>query len=315
MEYGAHLPLISFQGERRSLADLLEFTDTAEETGYDFLAANDHFIFSRPWLDGPTALAAVLAKTDRMRLATTVTIPIVRGLVQTAKTLAAIDLLSAGRLTVGLGPGSSQRDYDLVGVPFDERWKRLDEIVPALRALWDGAAPSVSGQWYDTADINLEPHPAQPTGPALWIGSWGTAAGLRRVARLADGWLASGYNTTPDEFAEAHRRLQDELRARGRDAAAFPNAIATMWTYVTEDQREADRILTDIVAPMLRRPIEVLADRLPIGSAESCAAKLAPYAAGGAQRIFIWPIADEREQLRCFQEHVVPLINAHVNTP
>jgi alkanesulfonate monooxygenase SsuD/methylene tetrahydromethanopterin reductase-like flavin-dependent oxidoreductase (luciferase family) len=315
MEFGAHLPLISFQGERRSLTDLLDFTRTAEEYGYAFLAANDHFIFSRPWLDGPTALAAVLANTDRMRLATTVTIPVVRGLVQTAKTLAAIDLLSADRLTVGLGPGSSQRDYALVGVPFDERWKRLDEIVPALRALWDAEAPPVSGQWYETSDVELEPRPARPNGPPLWIGSWGSPAGLRRVARLGDGWLASGYNTTPLEFARAHQQLQHELRARGRDADGFPNAIATMWTYITEDQAAADRLLTEVVAPMLRRPIEVLKNRLPIGSAEFCAETLAPYATSGAQYIFIWPIADEQAQLERFQERVVPLINARIDAP
>ena len=76
-----------------------------------------------------------------MTLATTVALPVVRGPVALAKGLAAIDLLSGGRLVVGVGPGSSARDYAVVGVPFEERWKRLDEAVQALRALWLGEGP------------------------------------------------------------------------------------------------------------------------------------------------------------------------------
>lgn len=315
MEFGAHLPLISFQGEQRSLADLLDYAETAEQLGYTFICANDHFVFSKPWLDGPTALAAVLARTQRLRLATTVTIPVVRGLVQTAKTLGALEILSGGRLTVGIGPGSSERDYASVGIPFEERWKRLEEIIPALRALWDQSAPAVQGAWYSTVDLDLQPRPAQKPAPPIWIGSWGSSAGLRRVARLGDGWLASGYNTTPTGFARASSRLAQELQAVGKDVTAFPNAIATMWLYITEDQATAEGFLRDVLSPTLRRPVAELRERLPIGSAESCAEKLAAYAAVGAQRIFIWPLAEERSQLERFQEQVVPRIAALTNAP
>ena len=222
MEFGVHLPLISFTGEQRSLDDLFAFTEAARDLGYTHLCANDHLVFSRPWLDGPTALAAVLAHSGRMTLATTVAVPVLRGPAATAKILAAIDLLSGGRLVVGLGPGSSARDYELVGVPFEERWKRLDEAVQALRAYWRADDVAFEGAFYSTAGFTLAPTPAQRPGPPIWIGSWGSAAGLRRVARLADGWLASGYNTTPELFAQAWSDVQAELAARGRDAAAVP---------------------------------------------------------------------------------------------
>ena len=127
--------MISFVGETRSLADLLDFTQAARDLGYTHVCANDHLVFSRPWLDGPTALAAVLAHSGRMRLATTVAVPVLRGPAATAKILSAIDLLSGGRLVVGVGPGSSARDYELVGVAFEERWKRLDEAVHLARVL------------------------------------------------------------------------------------------------------------------------------------------------------------------------------------
>ena len=309
MEFGVHLPLISFAGEHRSLDDLLAFTEVARDLGYTHLCANDHLVFSRPWLDGPTALAAVLACSGEMTLATTVAVPVLRGPAATAKILAAIDLLSSGRLLVGLGPGSSARDYELVGVRFDERWKRLDEAVQTLRAYWRADDVAFEGAFYSTAGFTLAPTPAQRPGPPIWIGSWGSPAGLRRVARLADGWLASGYNTTPELFAQAWADVQAEVSARGRDVAGFPNGIATMWCYVTEDQARAEAVFVDVLAPMLNRPMEQLRAILPIGSAEECAQKLLAYARAGAQRIFLWPLVDERAQLELFRERVVPLLD------
>jgi alkanesulfonate monooxygenase SsuD/methylene tetrahydromethanopterin reductase-like flavin-dependent oxidoreductase (luciferase family) len=310
MEFGVHLPLISFGGEQRSLADLLAVTKAANELGYTHLCANDHLVFSRPWLDGPTALASVLAHSGRMTLATTVAVPVLRGPAATAKILAAIDVLSGGRLVVGLGPGSSARDYELVGVSFEERWQRLDEAVQTMRAYWRGDDVGFEGTFYSSAGFTLAPTPAQRPGPPIWIGSWGSAPGLRRVARLADGWLASGYNTTPELFAQGWLDLQVELAARGRDAARFQNGIATMWCYVTEDRARAEVMLADVLAPLLNRPVETLRAVLPVGPAEDCAAKLLAYEHAGAQRVFLWPLADECAQLELFRERVVPLIDA-----
>src|SRR6476659_7932898 len=161
MEFGVHLPLISFMGEQRSLDDLLAVTKAANDLGYTHVCANDQLVSSRPWLDGPTALAAVLPRSGRMTLATTVAVPVLRGPAATAKILAAIDLLAGGRLMVGLGPGSSARDYELVGLRFEERWKRLDEAVQTLRAYWRGDNVAFEGTFYSSAGFTLEPTPAQ----------------------------------------------------------------------------------------------------------------------------------------------------------
>src|SRR5207247_3113437 len=152
-----------------SLGELLAFTEAARDLGYTHLCANDHLVFSRAWLDGPTALAAVLAHSGQMSLATTVAVPVLRGPAATAKILAAIDLLSGGRLLVGLGPGSSARDYELVGVPFEERWKRLDEAVETLRAYWRADDVAFEGAFYSTAGFTLAPTPAQRPAPPIWI--------------------------------------------------------------------------------------------------------------------------------------------------
>lgn len=296
MQYGVHLPLMEWSGNRFDVEHMTEVAGRAEELGFDTISANDHFVFRRAWLDGPTALASVIATTTTARLMTSVALPVVRGPVALAKTLASIDLLSGGRLIAGLGPGSTAKDYEAVGIPFEERWSRFDESVLALRALWDPGGEPFVGRYYDTSAVTLEPAPSQAGGPPIWVGSWGSAAGLGRVARLADGWLASAYNTTPQGFAEARADLADRLRAAGRDADAFPNTLGTMWLYLTENAGERANVL-ERISGLLHREVDELADLLPIGPSGHCADIVARYADAGVERIIFWPLADEVRQL------------------
>jgi alkanesulfonate monooxygenase SsuD/methylene tetrahydromethanopterin reductase-like flavin-dependent oxidoreductase (luciferase family) len=270
MEFGAHLPLIDFDGA------LGEYVDAARDGGFVALGANDHLVFQRPWLDGLVALSSVVERSGTLTLATTVALPVIRGPIVLAKTAAALQALSGGRFVLGVGPGSSQADYDAVGVPFDERWARFDEAVRSVRDELADAAPPIP----------------------IWVGSWGSAAGLSRVARLGDGWLASSYNTTPDRIAA------------GRDAlpAGFPIALASTWTYLTASRSDA-RARLDALAAMLNRDPDQLVDRVLIGDADHCAAKLSRLADAGVDTTFIWPLGDHVAQLSRFASQVVPLLS------
>ncbi len=251
MDLGVHLPLTNPQPRLRAVVE------TARDCGFAAVSANDHLEFRGPWLDGPTALASVIDASEGMTLAMTAALPVVRGPVALAKALAAIDLLSGGRLIAALAPGSSRRDYELAGIPFEERWTRFDDALAVMRT--------------------------ELTIP-LWVASWGSPAGLRRVAKYGDGWLASAYNTTPERFAAAREQLPD----------GFPNALATMWTYVCDDP---DRVLRDVLGPLVGRDPEELRDRVCIGPPEHCADLLSRYAAAGCQRVYLWPLGDEQRQL------------------
>ena len=151
MDLGVHLPLIQFGDEGLSYERLGAAVDAARDCGFAAVSANDHFVFQRPWLDGPTALASVIERSGSMTLATTVALSTLRGPIALAKALAAIDLLSGGRLLAALGPGSSPRDYELVGVDFDERWKRFEESVVVLRALLERKPPPQDARFYQHA--------------------------------------------------------------------------------------------------------------------------------------------------------------------
>src|SRR6476659_1998532 len=148
---------MEFGDEGQSLGRLTGAVDAARECGFAAVSANDHFLFQTPWLDGPTALAAVIERSGAMQLATTVALVALRGPVPLGKTLAALDLLSDGRVVAGVGPGSSERDYDALGVPYDERWERFDEAVAILRSLLQDATPPEPHHHYPLPGAPLTP--------------------------------------------------------------------------------------------------------------------------------------------------------------
>jgi alkanesulfonate monooxygenase SsuD/methylene tetrahydromethanopterin reductase-like flavin-dependent oxidoreductase (luciferase family) len=297
MDLGVHLPLMQFGEEPLSLRRLENAVDTARECGFGALAANDHFVFQTPWLDGPAALASMVERSGRMTLATTLSLAVLRGPLPLAKTLVALDVLSEGRLVAALGPGSSERDYRALGIPFEERWTRFDEVVAVLRALLRGEAMPERPRYYPIPpDIELAPGPWRPRGIPLWLGSWGSPAGLARVARAGDGWLASAYNTTPERFAAGRAALE----------GGFPNALATMWTWVSKDRAEGERVLSDVLAPILKRDPEELRAQVCVGPPEHCAELLSRYAEAGCERVYLWPLGDEPRQLELVASEVAP---------
>jgi alkanesulfonate monooxygenase SsuD/methylene tetrahydromethanopterin reductase-like flavin-dependent oxidoreductase (luciferase family) len=310
VELAVHLPLMRFGEEPLSLGRLARTVDAARDCGFAAVSANDHLVFQTPWLDGPTALASVIERSGEMGLATTVSLAALRGPVPLAKALAAIDVLSGGRLVAGLGPGSSERDYQVLGISFEERWKRFDEAVALLRALLKGEPMPERPRYYPVpVDLELAPSPWRQDGIPLWIGSWGSRAGLARVARAGDGWLASAYNTTPERFSSDRAALARALEDRGRPRDGFPNALATMWTWVAEDRAEADRVLGEVLAPILGRDPNELGPQLCVGSAEHCAELLSRYAEAGCERVYLWPLGDEPRQLELVAATVAPQLS------
>jgi alkanesulfonate monooxygenase SsuD/methylene tetrahydromethanopterin reductase-like flavin-dependent oxidoreductase (luciferase family) len=167
-------------------------------------------------------------------------------------------------------------------------------------ALADSSEP-VPHRFYGTAA--LEPAPTRPI--PVWIGSWGSAAGLRRVARLGDGWLASAYNTTPDQLAVGRDTLHEALRSSGREETSLPIALATMWTYLTNSKSEA-RARVEVLAAMLGRDPAQLSEQVLVGDADLCVARLLRYADAGVDTAFIWPFGDPVDQLRRFGAEVAP---------
>jgi alkanesulfonate monooxygenase SsuD/methylene tetrahydromethanopterin reductase-like flavin-dependent oxidoreductase (luciferase family) len=274
---GVHLPQLVERPTRAAVAEAVECAVAAERLGFDAVSVNDHIVYHGPWLDGPVLLAAAAARTTSIRLATTVLLPAVRGAAVTAQTLTALHLLSGGRLIAGLGAGSHRGDYDVCGLDFERRGAAFETAVGEVRARC-------------------------PDGPPVWIGSWGAPAALRRVARLADGWVASAHAASPATFGERWARLQDILAAEGRDPDSFPNMVATLFFCIDDDPRAAADVVARRLAPALgREPDDVLAQSAH-GTAEQVRERIAAYAEAGAQRIHLWPAADPLAQIEALAE-------------
>jgi alkanesulfonate monooxygenase SsuD/methylene tetrahydromethanopterin reductase-like flavin-dependent oxidoreductase (luciferase family) len=284
MRFGAHLPVAGFGGERPTASTLIGCAEAAEALGYTTLCANDHLRFAVPWTDGLVALGAAAARTKSIGLMTTAALLVVRGPAPLGSALVALHHLSGGRLRVGLTPGSTMADYEAVHIPFEERWSKFDADMSILRSYLDRTSPD--------------------SGMPLWVASWGSEAGLRRVARHGDGWLASAYHSTAEHFSRCMSYLTVQLERFGKPPVTFPNAIATMYLHLTDDPAEANSVVGMLVSPH-QAPSD-LRDRSLVGTPGDCVRRLRALQSAGAQEVFVWPIRDEVNQLHRFADEVFP---------
>ncbi len=186
-------------------AGVVEAARVADAAGIDQLALPDHLaIGSRtdrypygrfplpadePWLEPLTTLAAMAAVTERVRLATGILIAPLRPALLLAKTAATLDVLSRGRLDLGVGVGWQPEEFEGAGVPFASRARRMDDTLRACRALWRDAPASFESETVRFAELRCLPHPVQPGGPPIWFGVAATPRNARRIAELGAGWM------------------------------------------------------------------------------------------------------------------------------
>ena len=155
---------------------------------------------------------------------------------------------------------------------------------------------SEAGQWPAAVAVAGSPIP-------VWLASWGSPAGLRQVARLGDGWLASAYHQEPAHFRQSLATLAELAAARGR--APLPHAVVTMWLWITSSPSEATAVLSRLAALLGGDP-ETLRGRVCVGSVGHCAELLSRYADAGCQRVHYWPIDDAPRQLASLVEQALP---------
>ncbi len=207
---GAHLPLIDFGDGPLSAADLMSYARCCVDLDYAALAANDHLVFPRPWIDGLTALAAVAGNSGALTLATTVALPVVRGPALLAKALASLDVLSEGRVVAAVARAhrrSTTRPSDSTSTNAGVASTRRSRYARPVARRTLRRALLLHARHHD----DTETEPARRATDLA--GELGLSAGLRRVADLADGWLASAYHTTPSSFAAAKIRLAEDRTA------------------------------------------------------------------------------------------------------
>lgn len=213
-------------------AIIRDYAQTADGLGYDYLLAYDHVLGANPERPGgwngpytyretfhePFVLFAWLAAlTQRLEFVPGILILPQRQTALVAKQAAELDVLSGGRLRLGVGLGWNAVEYEALNEDFHTRGKRIEEQAALLRRLWTQPLVTFHGEYHTIADAGLNPLPVQQPIP-LWFGGHVDAA-LRRIARLADGWIASGMAF--EKLAPEIEKIRGYVREAGRDPAAF----------------------------------------------------------------------------------------------
>ncbi|HTZ35095.1 MAG TPA: LLM class F420-dependent oxidoreductase [Stellaceae bacterium] len=243
MEWGFNAPV---SGPLSGAAEFNRIIAEGEAIGYDYCTLSDHVAVPRelenkyPYSDTGEfpgraggdrheqliAVAFAAARTTRLRLVTSVMVVPHRPAVLTAKMLATIDVLSGGRLTLGIGAGWCREEFEALQTePFAERGAVTDEYILACRELWTSPSPRFDGKYVKFANIFFDPRPVQKRIP-VWVGGESGPA-LRRTAKLGDAWYPIGTN--PQHRLDTMARLRggiDRLHRHCRDAGRDPKDIA-----------------------------------------------------------------------------------------
>jgi probable F420-dependent oxidoreductase len=282
MNLGVALPMA---GDWATPDNQVRVAQAAEALGYHSLWTFQRLLYAvkpkndypplpgQPWptafervLDPIVSLAYVAGATRRVRLGTSVLLMPYYQPIVLAKQLATLDLVSGGRLDVGLGLGWSEDEYDAVGVPFRQRGRRGDEFLRCLKAIWTEPEVEFHGEFYRVPRAKVEPKPVQKPHPPITIGGYSPVV-VQRAVRLGDGF--NGGNVPLDRVAPVVAELRQAATAIGRDPATLH--VVSRGSYHVHDRPQGPN----------RRPLW--------GSIDEIREDIGRYAAAGLTELFLEP--------------------------
>jgi probable F420-dependent oxidoreductase len=283
----------------------LDSAQRAERLGYDSIWVGDHLSFHIPILESLTLLSFLAAATERVTLGTAVYLAPLRPPVAIAKITSTLDVLSAGRLTLGIGVGGEfPPEFEGVGVPVAERGSRTDETIEILRRLWSEDAVVHEGRHFRFGPLSIDPKPSrrsgsrgEPGGPPIWVGGRRPPA-FRRAGRLGNGYIS--HMTAPETYRRNFETMQTHAAEAGREEQEFGTA-AFLFT-VIDDRYEAalDRAVSAL-ENMYRVPFRDAAPRYCLlGRPEDCVEQMARFTAAGCRHFILAPLSEGAATVEAF---------------
>jgi probable F420-dependent oxidoreductase len=298
----------------RAPADLDEFwraAEDAESAGFDHLWVGDSpriARMDRAHADCLTVMAALSARTKKIKIGT---VPLIAGLrnpVLLAHSLATLDVISSGRIIIGVSAAPqykfAEQEFEACGVPFSERAGRLDEAIQLMRRLWAEESFSFEGKYHRFKDIGIQPRPLGKSIP-IWCAAGDNENALKRVARLGDGWFTVA--PTADLFAARRAKIESFARELGRDIKNLPSTLfATFHLHSTPGKAEEEG--WRLAESYYRQPRAQLKHLSPFfGTPKECAEKLERYVAEGLTGVVARFVAPDIEvQTRMLLNEVKP---------
>jgi probable F420-dependent oxidoreductase len=220
-------------------SDLVELARAADQAGIDRLVLSDHVVFGEhldaygdpsvggaaggrqptgpdgSWLDPLATIAHLTAVTSRTRFATGILLAALRRPVVLAKTAATIDVLSGGRLDLGVGVGWQREEYEAAGLPFEGRGRLLNHTIEVCQTLWRNRTATYRSDELSFAGIHQMPKPTQPGGVPVWVSGTVNPGSMDRLARYGSGWIPWGDDAADIEGGLT--RMRDAVTQRDRD--------------------------------------------------------------------------------------------------
>jgi alkanesulfonate monooxygenase SsuD/methylene tetrahydromethanopterin reductase-like flavin-dependent oxidoreductase (luciferase family) len=286
---------------------------SAEELGFDGLFTGEHLLFHRPVWDAVTMCTAIACATERIAIGPAATIAPLRHPTLLAKEFTGVDLISSGRLILGLGVGGDNpKEFEAAGVSLARPGRRTTETIEILKRYFAGERFSYEGELFRLEDVWLDPPPARPGGPPIWVAGRRDPT-LRRAAALGDGFLP--YMVTPGSCRRMFDTIVEHASAAGRELPADYAWCAYVYLSLGEDPDEARRRGDEHLAWRYDEPRfagDLAGKYVVAGDASACAEGLARFEEAGCTHVVLSLVrraGDEpADALRAIAEGVLPLL-------
>jgi alkanesulfonate monooxygenase SsuD/methylene tetrahydromethanopterin reductase-like flavin-dependent oxidoreductase (luciferase family) len=306
-KFGILLPtrevILSGRAEPNSIYDI---ADRTEALGFHSVWVGDSVV-AKPRLDALTTLAAVGARTRRIRLGTAVYLAALRNPVLVAHMVSTVDWLSRGRVDLGIGysrPNDpvQEHEYRVLGHDPAKRIKMSEELVRIIRKLWLENDVSYAGAFSSFEDVTVEPKPSQSGGVPIWLASNNIEPGLKRVARMADGWL----NNITDP--KTYQQCLEKIRAYAVEAGRDPQMIEPgLYLTLAAGEDDAIREGQNFLSQYYNRPYETTAKAMlcVMGSWDKVMDQIQAYTESGARTLVLrFAASDQIRQLEACAEQL-----------
>lgn len=266
--------------------ELVKLWQTADQAGFYWASVFDHFMpiagadVEGPCLEGMVTLTALAVQTSRLRVGTLVLGVTYRHPAVLANMAATLDIVSGGRLELGLGAAWFQAEHEAYSIPFystGQRIRRLGEALKVIKLLWTEHRANFQGRYYALKDALCEPKPLQKPRPPLWVGGGGEQLTLRVVAEDADGWNI--FMPSPEEYQHKLEVLAQHCARVGRDPATIQKSLSFGALLDQDKDRAEERARA--LAQRQGVSLERLRGRLLVGTPREAADRLRPYAQMG----------------------------------
>jgi probable F420-dependent oxidoreductase len=285
-------------------AGVADLARRIEAAGFDSIWAGDHISFHIPIMESLTLLSYVAAVTTRVRLGTGIYLVPLRHPTTSAKVTSTLDVLSGGRLTLGVGVGGEfPPEYEACGIPVSERGPRTDEGIEVMRRLWTENKVAHEGKHFRFGPVSLDPKPVQEGGPPIIVGGRKEPS-FRRAGRLGDGYIS--HMCSAEQYRDNMESIARHAVDAGRKDVAFESS-AFLFTVLDDDYEKALDRAAGLLQMIYNRPFRDAAQKYCLlGKPEDCLEQLQRFARSGARHFVFSMLSDPSEFIDAYQQVIGP---------